>query len=51
MEELEAFKKESDFWEKYDKSELAGEVLPCPDKKENIWLGENAGIWDWDYDR
>lgn len=49
MEELEAFKKPGDFWEKYEKSETAGEVLPCEDKIENIWLGENASIWNWDY--
>ena len=51
MEELEPFKKESDFWMKYEMSETTGEVLPCEDKKENIWLGENAGVWDYDYDR
>lgn len=50
-EELEPFKKESGFWEKYEKSEMTGEVLPCEDKKENIWLGENAGVWNYDYDR
>lgn len=49
IEELEEFKKESDFWDKYEKSETAGEVLPCADKKENIWLGEDASIWEWDY--
>lgn len=49
MEELETFKKESDFWEKYEKSETTGAVLPCADKKENIWLGEDASIWNWDY--
>ena len=51
MEELEPFKKESDFWMKYEMSETTGAVLPCEDKKENIWLGENAGVWDYDYDR
>ncbi|MBD5457383.1 MAG: hypothetical protein HDR27_02290 [Lachnospiraceae bacterium] len=51
IEELEEFKKESDFWVKYEKSETTGEVLPCKDKKENIWLGESAGVWDYDYDR
>lgn len=51
MEELEAYKKQSEFWEKYENSELKGEVLPCEDKKENIWLGENAGIWEFDYQR
>lgn len=50
-DELEPFKKESDFWIKYEKSETTGEVLPCIDKKENIWLGENAGVWNYDYNR
>ncbi|MDE7446569.1 MAG: hypothetical protein K2N15_12845 [Lachnospiraceae bacterium] len=48
-EELEAFKKESDFWDKYEKSETTGEVLSCIDKKDNIWLGEDAGVWDYEY--
>lgn len=48
-EDLEPFRKESGFWDKYDKSETAGEVLPCQEKKENLWLGEGAGIWDWEY--
>ncbi|NBJ91465.1 hypothetical protein [Parablautia muri] len=48
-EEIEPFRKESDFWERYDNSETAGEVLPCEDKKENIWLGEDAGIWKHEY--
>ncbi len=45
MEELEAFKKESGFWEKYELSEPAGEALPCVDKKENLWLGESGAAW------
>ncbi len=48
-EDLAPFRKESEFWDKYDKSETAGEVLPCQEKKENLWLGEGAGIWDWEY--
>lgn len=49
LEEIEPFQKESEFWNKYEKSVAAGEILPCKDKKENIWLGENAGIWDREY--
>lgn len=49
IEELEEFKKQSDFWDKYEKSESTGEVLPCADKKENIWLGEHASVWDFNY--
>lgn len=47
--ELEEFKKQSDFWESYTKSEMTGEVLPCEEKHENIWLGEHAGVWDYEY--
>ncbi len=49
LEELEGFKKDSEFWNKYLKSETTGEVIPCEDKKENIWLGEDAGVWDYEY--
>lgn len=49
IDELEGFKKESDFWDKYERSESTGEVLPCENKEENIWLGDKAGIWDFDY--
>ncbi len=48
-EELEAFKKQSSFWELLEQSEMAGEVLPCEDKAENIWLGEDAGVWDFEF--
>lgn len=48
-EELAPFKTQSGFWDKYEKSQTAGEILPCEDKQENIWLGEGASIWDWEY--
>lgn len=48
-EELEAFKKQSSFWELLERSEMAGEVLPCENKAENIWLGEDAGVWDFEF--
>ena len=48
-EELVPFRTQSGFWDKYEKSETTGEVLPCADKQDNIWLGERASIWDWDY--
>lgn len=46
---LEPFRKESEFWKKYDRSESAGEVLPCSEKHGNIWLGEEASVWNWEY--
>lgn len=48
-DELEAFKKPCDFWDKYEKSQTTGDILPCADKHNNIWLGEDAGVWDWEY--
>ncbi len=48
-EELESFKRQSSFWELLEQSEMAGEVLPCEDKAENIWLGEDAGVWDFEF--
>lgn len=44
-ESLMPYRTESDFWEKYDRSQTAGEVIPCENRKENLWLGEDAGIW------
>ena len=49
LEEIEPFRKESVFWERYDNSKAAGEVLPCEDKMENIWLGKDAGVWNFEY--
>lgn len=45
--ELEAYRTDSEFWNKYEKSETAGEVLPCQNKEENLWLGEDRGIWSY----
>lgn len=48
-EKLKPYQTDSGFWEKYEKSEMTGEVLPCKNKKNNLWLGEEAGIWSyWD---
>lgn len=46
-QELAPFKTGSEFWDRYEKSWAAGEVLPCEDKVKNIWLGEGAGIWNY----
>lgn len=47
VEELEAFKTDSIFWERFDDSETVGEVLECEDLHSNIWLGEEAGVWEY----
>lgn len=46
-QELEPYRTESEFWKWYDQSQATGEVLPCEDRKDNIWLGEEAGVWDY----
>lgn len=48
-EELEGYRTDSVFWDKYEKSETAGEVRECTNLKENTWLGEKAKVWSyWD---
>lgn len=49
--DLEPYRIESEFWDKYDKSENAGRVFECLDLQENLWLGEDASIWDYWSDR
>lgn len=46
-EELAPYRTESVFWERYDMSEDTGEVRECGEKHENLWLGEQAGVWDY----
>ena len=46
-EELESFRTDSVFWERFDASEDAGEVIEYEDLHSNIWLGEDAGVWDY----
>ena len=45
--ELEKFKTKSDFWEKYDLSENAGEIVECGEMQENIWLEDLSGAGDY----
>ena len=46
-QELEIFKTESEFWNKYDMSEPAGSVEECEDLHSNLWLGDISGAWDY----
>lgn len=46
-QELEAFRTESQFWERYELSEPAGEVVECEELQTNLWLGDIEGIWDY----
>lgn len=46
-EDLAPYRTESDFWDLYEKSESAGEVLECADLQENLWLGKDASVWDY----
>lgn len=45
--DLEPYRTESEFWELYDKSKSTGNVVECDELIENIWLGENASVWDY----
>ena len=47
VQELEDFKTESEFWEKYDLSEPAGKVAECTELQSNLWLGDMKGVWDY----
>ena len=41
------YRTESDFWLLYDDSANTGEIVECVDLKDNIWLGKEAGVWDY----
>lgn len=47
QQELEKYKIESGFWDKYEQSESTGDVIPCHDLKSNVWLGEDASVWSY----
>ncbi len=44
---LAPYQTESEFWNLYNASETAGTVLECANRKDNIWLGKEAGVWDY----
>lgn len=46
-QELAPYRTESEFWKWYEQSQTTGEVLPCEDLQENLWLGEDSGVWDY----
>lgn len=46
-QELAPYRTESDFWQWYEKSQTTGEVLPCDQLKDNRWLKEERGTWDY----
>lgn len=45
-QELEPYRTESVFWDRYDKSESTGKVLRCT-KRENRWLGSGGSVWGY----
>ena len=45
--DLESYRTDSEFWKLYDQSEIIGNVIEKEDLRENIWLGESAGVWDY----
>ena len=44
---LAPFRTESGFWEKYERSEQMGQILECEDLQSNLWLDDNAGVWNY----
>lgn len=46
-QELAPYRTESEFWEWYEKSQTTGEVLPCENLEDNLWLGEDSSVWDY----
>lgn len=46
-QELAPYRTGSEFWKWYEKSQTTGEVIPCEDLQENLWLGEGSSVWDY----
>ncbi len=45
--DLMPYRTDSEFWDWYDQSESAGEILECADLHDNLWLGEDASVWEY----
>lgn len=49
---LKPFQTDSLFWNRYNGPEDEAQIRECEDKQENLWLGKEAGVWDyWDEHR
>ena len=46
-DQLTPFRTESVFWEKYEQSEQTGQILECQDLQSNLWLNDDAGVWNY----
>ena len=46
-DQLALFRTESEFWEKYDRSEQTGQISECEELQTNLWLDDDAGVWDY----
>ena len=44
---LTPFRTESGFWRQYDRSEQTGQILECEDLQTNLWLDDDASVWDY----
>ena len=44
---LVPFRAESGFWEKYERSKQTGQILECEDLQTNLWLKEDASVWQY----
>ena len=45
--DLMPYQTDSEFWDWYGQSGNAGEILACEDLHDNLWLGKDAGVWDY----
>ncbi|MDE7415171.1 MAG: hypothetical protein K2N44_02475 [Lachnospiraceae bacterium] len=45
--DLMPYRTDSEFWDWYGQSGNAGEILACEDLQDNLWLGKDAGVWDY----
>lgn len=45
--DLDTYRTDSEFWTLYDKSENTGKVIENGTPINNLWLGENASVWEY----
>ena len=44
---LMPFRTESEFWKQYERSEQTGQILECEDLQTNLWLRDDASVWQY----
>ena len=46
-DQLTPLRSDSGFWQQYDRSEQTGQILECEDLQTNLWLDDDASVWDY----